>query len=286
MRLLVSFSMGETSAEMAKRIAEGGLPQYDEILYVCANTGEEDELSLVFGDRVNRHYLGGKLVFVESVVRHNTRESCGHREVSFETATRGPSLFEDMARKYGIPGPKYPHCTRSLKLDPITSYVRSLGWEAGSYDTAIGIRKDEVDRISSKAKENRIIYPLATVWSLTKKDINGIWENRPFRLGIKGYEGNCVWCWKKTLRKHYTLITERPEAYDTPRMLERDYALHGHNIDGTPRRLFRGKRRVSDIEAEAAKGFTPFHDENREYSDPVLDLGGGCGESCEIWADE
>lgn len=286
MRLFVSFSAGESSAKMVAKIAEGGLPQYTEIVYGFANTGEEDERSLQFADYVDRTFLGGQLVWLESVVKHNRRESCGHRIVSFDLATRGPALFESMAQKYGLPNKAYPHCTRSLKLDPITSYLRAIGWDAGSYATAIGIRKDEADRVSSKAMENRIIYPLISKWPSTKKDVNEFWDKQPRRLDIKGYEGNCVWCWKKTLRKHYTLMSERPEAYNTPRMLEKNYGLSGHNLDGTPRRIFRENRLVADIEREAAKGFEPFHDENRVYNDPQLDLAGGCGDSCEVFTDE
>lgn len=288
-RLLVSFSGGETSGYMLWQLLNtpGALDQWDEVVVVFANTGEEHELTLKFVNYVDRLFLSEKLIWVESVVRHNQRRSCGHRVVTYETATRGPDLFEDMARKYGIPNKSYPHCTRALKLDPITSYVRDeLGWASGTYDTAIGIRKDEKDRVSSKARERRIIYPLISMFPSTKKDVNEFWRNQNYRLEIAGYQGNCVWCWKKTLRKHYTLIQDDPSTYNTPAMLERDYALHGHNVDGTPRRLFRENRSVADIMAGAKEPFERFHDENRTYNDIVLDVGGGCGDSCEVWTDE
>lgn len=288
-RLLISFSGGETSAYMLWCVLSDPafIRLWDEIVIVFANTGEEHPLTLKFVDYVDRTIAGGCIVWVESVVRHNQRRACGHRVVSYATATQGPDLFIDMARKYGIPNKSYPHCTRSLKLDPITSYVRDeLRWETGSYVTAIGIRKDEMDRVSSKAAENRIIYPLVSMFPATKKDVNAFWKAQPYRLEITGYQGNCVWCWKKTLRKHYTLLTEDPGFYDTPRILERDYSLHGHNVDGTPRTLFRENRTVADLEAGAKEPFEPFHDENRVYDCPALDVGGGCGESCEVWADE
>lgn len=288
-RLLISFSGGETSAYMLWCILNDPAVQtvWDEIVIIFANTGEEHLLTLKFVDYVDRVIAGCQVVWVESVVRHNQRKSCGHRVVDYQSATRGPALFEDMARKYGIPNKSYPHCTRSLKLDPITSYVREeLGWAAGSYVTAVGIRKDEMDRVSAKAKDNGIIYPLVSRYPATKKDVNAFWQRQPYRLEVTGYQGNCVWCWKKTLRKHYTLIQEDPSVYETPKLLERDYALHGHNIDGTPRRLFLENRMVSDLMAGAEQPFEPFHDENRVYDDPLLDVGGGCGDSCEVWADD
>jgi len=277
--------MGETSAYLAKIIADGAMPEYDEVIFVAANTGQEHEKSLVFGDYIDRTFLGGRLVWLESVVRHNRREACGHRIVTFETAHRGGDLFESMIQKYGIPNQSYPHCTRSLKLDPITSYARSIGWESGSYDTAIGIRKDEGDRISSKAAKNRIIYPLVSRFPMEKTDINAFWDKQAYRLEITGYQGNCVWCWKKTLRKHYTLAQDDPKIYDIPARLEREYPLAGHNVDGTPRTFFRGNQSTQDILDGAGKPFKRFHDENRVYDDK-LDLGGGCGESCEVYADE
>lgn len=288
-RLLVSFSGGETSAYMLWCLLNDKevTSCWHEIVIVFANTGEEHPSTLKFVDYVDRNIANCRVVWVESVVRHNQRKSCGHRIVDYSTAIRGPDLFIDMALKYGVPNKSYPHCTRSLKLDPITSYVRDeLKWPSGGYSTAIGIRKDEADRISSKASENGIIYPLVNMFPATKKDVNAFWKKQPCRLEITGYQGNCVWCWKKTLRKHYTLITEDPSRYDTPKMLERDYALHGHNVYGTPRKIFRENKTVKDLITGAQEPFEPFHDENRVYDDPLLDVGGGCGESCEVWSDE
>lgn len=292
-RLVVSFSLGETSAYMAKLVSDGMLPEYDEVIFICANTGQEHEKSLEFGDYVNKKFLGGRLVWVEAIVRHNARESCGHRVVSFDTAHRGSNIFEDMARKYGIPNQSFPHCTRSLKLEPINSYLRSVGWEKGSYDTAIGIRCDEIDRVSVSAKENNIIYPLVNRFPMRKVDINEFWENQPRRLDISGYEGNCVWCWKKTLRKHYTIIQDDQSIYDVPDMLERRYGMHGSNKTGEPRVMFRGNRSTKDLINGSKDPFVRYHDENRVYDnqlkipfDDILDVGGGCGESCEIYSDE
>jgi 3'-phosphoadenosine 5'-phosphosulfate sulfotransferase (PAPS reductase)/FAD synthetase len=50
-RLLVSFSGGETSALMTKLCHERLSDQYDEILTVFSNTGQEDEATLEFVDR-------------------------------------------------------------------------------------------------------------------------------------------------------------------------------------------------------------------------------------------
>lgn len=280
-RLLISFSGGETSALMAKLLLENNRNSYNEIVVIFANTGQEHPRTLDFVNHVDREF-NLNLVWVESVVHHGKRKSCSHKIVSYETASRDGSLFEEMVKKYGISNHAYPHCTRALKLDPITNYARSIGWAKGSYDTAIGIRVDEIDRMSIHAKRNRIIYPLIKDFPMRKMDVNAFWRSQPKRLEITGYQGNCVWCWKKTFRKHYTLIEDDRSWYDLPKRLEADYPLAGYNLDGTPRTFFRGNRSTKDILLEADKPFVRFDDENRKY-DACIDVAGGCGESCEVY---
>lgn len=278
-RLLVSFSGGETSAFMAKHILQSNRYGGWEKVFIFANTGQEHPETLEFVDWMDRTY-DLNLVWVESEVIHGQRKSCGHRIVTFDTAARDGRLFEEMVKKYGIANKAYPHCTRSLKLDPINSYCRSIGWSAGTYITAVGLREDEVDRMSAKAKENRIIYPLISDIPTRKAKINAFWEKQPRRLNIAGYQGNCVWCWKKTKRKHFTLIEDDPGWYDLPARLEREYPTAGHNTDGTARTFFReGMSTVQLLEA-AKQPFTRFHDENRVY-ELDLDTPEGCSESCE-----
>lgn len=217
-RLSVSFSGGETSAYMLLWILENWQSKYDEILVMFANTGQENEETLIFVDQVAK-YANVNVVWLEAKV-HDGRKGCTHRIVDFETASRDGEPFEEMIKKYGIPNQAWPHCNRELKLNPMRSYLRSIGWEKGQYDTAIGIRSDEIDRVRSDHKEERIVYPLAFQNPKSKQEINVFWRDMPFRLQLKGYQGNCKWCWKKTLRKHLTIIDETPEHYDFPRRME------------------------------------------------------------------
>src|SRR5690606_17416823 len=100
----------------------------------------------------------------------------------------------------------------------IQSYMRSIGWK--KYHTAIGIRADEFDRMNANWKKNRFYYPLIKDRQMTKPKINFWWSQQPFRLNLKGYEGNCKWCWKKSTRKLQQLAVERPEYFDFPRAME------------------------------------------------------------------
>jgi len=286
-RLLVSYSGGETSAFMTLWIKENWASEYDVIKVVFANTGQENEETLEFVDRCDL-MLGFNTVWVEAVVDQRVRKGTRHKVVDFQTANRNGDVFEDMIKKYGIPNQNYPHCTRELKLHPITDYVRSIGWGPGTYDTAIGIRVDEIDRMSKKKDEFRFRYPLVSATPMTKPDINTWWSKQPFRLELKGYQGNCKWCWKKTLRKHLTLIDEDVSTYDFPTRMERLYRYAGRSKDNSPRVFFREGRDTDALLLESLREFEPFHDDAQVFNyDPELDApGGGCTESCETFSDE
>ena len=83
------------------------------------------------------------------------------------------------------------------------------------YHTAIGIRADETHRINwESAKRHKYIYPLAVDFRVDSKYIRKFWSNQDFDLNLKDYEGNCDMCWKKSKRKLYTLIQDRPELIE------------------------------------------------------------------------
>lgn len=300
-RLFISFSGGETSALMMLWILLNWRDRYDDIRVVFANTGQENEKTLVFVDRVSKHF-GVDIVWVEAVVHQGERRATTHRVVTFETASRQGEPFEEVIRKYGITNKVYTHCTPELKRRPMESYLASIGWAKGTYDTAIGIRADEADRISSQSKKRRLVYPLLSAWPTTKPEVNAFWRAQPFRLGLKGYEGNCSWCWKKSLRKHLTIIGETPEVYDFPRRMEALYGDVGAEFvpkpgykplpEGYRRHFFRGGASTDDLFGAFRNrrgAFSPAPDDADVYPDfdPDLDTpGGGCVESCEVYGDD
>lgn len=290
-RLLVSFSGGETSGYMLALCQKEIFSRYKEVKVVFANTGQENEKTLEFVDKCGKLF-GVEVVWLEADVDMTPRAGTKHKIVSFETADRSGRVFEEMIKKYGIPNQAYPHCTRELKLQPITSYCRSIGWEKGSYHIAIGIRVDEIDRMDAQARQKGIIYPLITLRPTTKPMINEFWASMPFSLGLKGYQGNCTWCWKKSFRKHFTLMRESPEIYEFPMKME---ALHGgagaNNGGDYERVFFRGNRSTKDVIRmyELAGDFAPAEDDAKVLSqvdwvgfNELLDISGNCTESCEV----
>ena len=290
--LCLSFSMGETSAFMTNWCLNNLKDEYNMVV-VCANTGEEDEKSLEFGDRCDKHF-GYNMVWVEASVDPEFGNGTRAKVVTFETASRNGEPFESVISKYGIPNQAFPHCTRELKSAPIHSYLKhQLGWD--DYYTAIGIRSDETGRINwVTAKANNLIYPLVTLIRMTKPKINTFWNNQPFRLTIKGYEGNCKTCWKKSNRKLMTISKEHPEYFDFFRKMETkygDYKPESRADFSKAITFFRKGQTVNDIFEDAKFPFRPAIDDRllttiqMDIWEEELDSNFGCTESCEPFLD-
>lgn len=296
-KLLVSFSGGETSAFMAQWLKRLKSHEYD-MIFVFANTGQENEETLEFVQKCDDYFELG-VHWIEAVFSKD--QGTRHKIVDFKTASRNGEPFEQGIIKHGIPNRNNKWCSRDLKLRAIQSFVkREVGWEIGSYYTAIGIRNDEIDRVSESRKENKIIYPLVTDQPMSKPKINFWWRNQPFRLELKGYQGNCKWCWKKSHNKLMTIAIESPEYFDFPREMEAKYgeyipehkkehlAEKGVEID-LPITFFREKWSVKDIFRNSKKPFKKQHDDSDVYSwqtsilDVDLDASNGCSESCEVY---
>lgn len=289
-KLLISFSGGETSAYMTQYLLNNKQDEFDMIV-VFANTGQENESTLQFVRDCEKHF-DFKSVWVECVTNPVNGKGVSFRIVDFESASRNGEPFEDMIKKHGIPNAATPHCSRELKRNTIKAYAKSIGWKG--YYTAIGIRADEVNRISDKAIKEKLYYPLANEHPKTKININQFWHAMPFRLALKGYEGNCKVCWKKSLRKLMTIALENPDSFDFFERMEKKY---GHFIPESrkhntkikpPFRFFRGHLSVSDIKEMSNTYFELATDDSKntiEFQKKVLqlDLFGGCIESCEVF---
>tara|TARA_Y100001938_G_C7991756_1_gene379875 strand:- start:120 stop:950 length:831 start_codon:yes stop_codon:yes gene_type:complete len=218
-KLLVSFSGGETSAYLAKWLIDSKSNIYD-MIFVFANTGDEEEETLKFIDLCSKKW-DINIVWVEAVVHHKQRVSSSHKIVNFETASRNREPFKEVIKKYGIPNQNFLHCNREMKLNPINSYVKSIGWT--NYKTAIGIRNDEVDRVNKNRKKLGLIYPLITDKPTTKQEISYWWSKQDFRLKLKSYNTNCRTCWKKSDKILAQIYRENPNYFDFNKEMEKKY---------------------------------------------------------------
>lgn len=265
-----------------------------EIVITFVNTGKEEEATLDFVDAVDRNFCrprGHRVIWLEAVIRPG-RKGPAAKEVAYETADRTGAPFEAAIAKYGIPCQSHPQCTSRLKEEPMNWYRRNvIGWLPGTYDTAIGIRADEIDRVSSKKEEKRFIYPLAD-WGWRKRDVSQYMARFEWDLKIPGdHHGNCDCCWKKSLRKLLTRAKEDPNVFAWWGRMERKYGMISNGEpQQEPRVFFRENRSAQDIITLAqTKDFQPYEDDkydNPELFDRWWDTGSACGESCEIGADD
>jgi len=286
-RLLVSFSGGRTSGYMTWRILQEWKDKYDDIVVLFANTGLEHEKTLEFVRNCDEHF-GFNTVWLEAVVNPEWGKGTKHKIVDYDSASRQGQPFEDVVSVYGIPNVDNPICTRELKLGPMKSYVRGVGWKAGTYDQVVGIRADEIDRMSPSADKFRILYPLVG-WCVTKQSVRDWWSTQVFDLGIRELEGNCVTCLKKSDRKLLTLAAENPQAFDFFAKLEDKYPMVGQAAKrhGVAQVFFRRYRSAKDILASSREPFTPWTPTTADqqvglFSLDEMDISNGCTESCEV----
>jgi len=275
--LVVSVSGGETSMMMAHWLRENA-PQHYRLVFLFANTGEEREETLKFINRCSVEWRM-PIVWLEAVV-HKGKKACTHKVVSFKKALRKGEPFEKMLAKYAISNNSYPHCTRELKLNPILHYMKKHhlknAWRG------VGIREDENHRKAIGATNNKIVYPFIDWVRITKKDVKKFWSSQTFNLGLDEHEGNCKWCWKKSDRKLFTLIQDRPDDFIFPANMEKKYGMLRPREDGSPQVFYRKHRNTKDMINQATnEKFTRFTEPDWSYDDE-LDLGGSCGDTeCE-----
>jgi len=197
-----------------------------------------------------------------------------------------------MIKKYGIPNVSTPHCTRELKANPIKSFGKSY-FKGEKYQIAIGIRVDEIDRMSSNRKKLGIIYPLISNIPMTKPKINFWWNMQPFRLELEGYQGNCVACYKKSNSKLFKTANKNPIFFNGFGLLEGRY---GHFIPESRRKImiekglnpedlypitfFSGNRSAYDIIIQSKDFNGDGIDDSQNLEE--FDLN---NESCEVFTD-
>jgi len=292
--LLVSFSGGETSAFMAqwlnKHYEEFG---YENIVFVFANTGLENEETLEFVERCDKHFKLN-IQWVEADVIHEYKKGTKYTRTDFDNASRNGEPFEQMISKYGIPNQANPQCTRELKGAPIMAFGK-VWFNGEKYHTAIGIRKDEIDRMNADAKKLGFVYPLiqSDMIPASKPMVNLYWRSMPFRLELKGYQGNCKTCWKKSDKKLYQIAKENPQAFDFMSKMELKYGnffppqriekwVKEGKIIPKDITFFRNNRNAIQMIEESKTWSGKIKNDADQYT-YQLDLLGG--ESCEVFSE-
>jgi hypothetical protein len=143
--------------------------------------------------------------------------------------------------------------------------------------------------MNANYKKERIIYPLISrdYIPMTKPKINFWWKQQPFRLELKGYEGNCKTCWKKSNKKLYKIAQEHEEWFGFMSDMEAKYPRVGAEFekeDGhlrNDRVFFRGSKTAKQIIEESKSWEGVVKDDSNFYSfqEDLFE-----SESCEVWS--
>lgn len=274
----ISFSGGRTSGYMTKLLLDNLSNEYDFIV-TFANTGLEHSKTLDFVNNCDK-YFGFNTVWLEADVYHGERKGTSFKIVDYASASRNGEPYEQMIKKYGIPGVTHPHCTRELKLAPMRSYLKSLNVHHTTIPTAIGIRNDETRRISPQAEANNIVYPLIHMWPADKQDVLDWWEDQLFDLDIEEWEGNCRLCFKKSLKKQFKQLDTDVSIVHWYKKMEYLYSSNGSNKEvGFKRAFFRNNLTIDSLVGlwEQDRKGNPTPTRLNPYEDS------GCSESCEVY---
>lgn len=282
--IIVAFSGGESSAYALKLVLEKYKETHKIIVCFC-NTGEEDEETFIFTQKISDFY-NIDIVWLEyesergfNIVNFNT----AYRITEFEETNEYPNHpFHKWVKDYGLP--QYPErtCTREMKERTISRYLSSIGVMPRMCVRVVGIRYDEISKRKPNSKQ---YYPLI-LNGITKSFLNRFYQKQmPFRLNLASYLGNCGACISKGLRNLCTIAREAPNKFRFFNFLNMKYGNGNHT--------FYMKYKTIDDIFEMAKNKTiksakdnrlDFEYQQDLFFDAELDTEGYCAESCEAFS--
>lgn len=284
--IFASVSAGYSSVLMAIMLRTW-YPEHN-IIYGMANTSKERPESLEFMQKASE-YFGFELVWVEAVIHMEHGKGTGYNIVDYKDLKRKGEIFERGIQKYGIPSKINKWCNRELKLIPMKKFCDDV-FGVNNYSVAIGIRIDEIDRVSKDYKTNNIFYPLID-HGINKRERNKFWKDKPVKLKIKAYEGNCDACFEKSLRKLLTIYKENYTIFDWwiemfkkygTTQLEGKEAYNSYIINDGYTNFLRKNMSFEELVSLAEKPFSKATDEYI-YKNDLFDQEGDCGSSCVVW---
>lgn len=284
--IFCSVSSGYSSVLMAIMMPKW-YPDHN-IIYAMANTSKEREESLKFMDECDKHF-NLNMTWIEAIIHQEKGKGTDYKVTNFENLKRNGEVFEEGIKKYGIPNKANKWCNRDMKLVPLKKYADNI-FGLNNYSIAVGIRADEIDRVSSKYRENNVFYPLIDN-KVDTKYRNKFWKDQPIKIEIPAYKGNCDMCFEKSNRKLMTILKEEPDRGKWwSKMVEKygQIELEGKNsynwaINEYGRNSF--YREYNTIEDLVKLAERPFHKATDEYvyENDLFDLEGDCGSGCQVF---
>ena len=282
--IICATSAGLTSVMMSIKMKEW-YPNCS-VVNVFLNTGKEDVRSLQFMNQCDIHY-DLNLVWLEAIINKDKGIGTNYKITSFDKLDLNGKMFEQGIKKYGIPSRVNKWCNRELKLNPLEKYANDL-FGANNWCLALGIRTDEIDRISDKYKENNTFYPPFEN-GIDSRLRNKFWSQEQIKLNIKGYEGNCEFCFEKSKRKRMTIAIENPDKLIWWNEMERKYSLvliegkdqYNEMVKNGGAYFGRMNESIEKIIEDAKKPFSKATDEYI-YENDLFDFESDCGNNCVI----
>lgn len=271
MKKVISFSGGRTSAYLVALMRND-----PDARFVFMDTGAEHPATYDFVRNVAINF-GIDLVCLRVDVNPELGKGNGYKIVKIDGI--GPDLapWKAMIEKYGVPYVGGAFCTDRMKLVPFTKYCNDT-FGKGNFETWLGIRADEPNRLSPKQG----IRYLAEISDFEKIDVLQWWKSQEFDLGIDEWNGNCVFCMKKSDLKLAAAQRDNPGAYfDFIEMIHGDSVRVGERT-GDASQMYRKKRSLEQLIA-AFDGLTGGEIKERIRGAKMLDSG-SCSESCEVFS--
>lgn len=286
--IVCTVSAGYSSGLMAAKIAEW-YPDHN-IIYVFSNSGKEHIESIKFLIKMKKNFKL-KITVLEPEIQGN-KKGTKYKKIKLVHLHKldlNGKNFEKGIKKYGIPSVANKWCTRELKNNPIKKYA-DYYFGKNNYSIAIGIRADEIDRISKYYNENNIFYPLIEK-GITTKERNKFWSDQKINLKIPAYMGNCEWCFEKSNRKNLTHYLIEPKSIKWWGDMQKKYSktkIKGkkqynsmiENFGGAY--PFRGNISIEQLVKLAEKPFTKATDEYI-YENDLFDFEDDCGSGCSVF---
>jgi 3'-phosphoadenosine 5'-phosphosulfate sulfotransferase (PAPS reductase)/FAD synthetase len=227
------------------------------------------------------------LIWLEAVINEKKNIGTRYKITNFQSLDIEGKLFEEGIKKYGIPSRVNKWCNRVLKLESLEKYANDL-FGKNNWCLALGIRTDEIDRISENYKTNNVFYPPFEN-NIDSRLRNKFWNEQPIKLKIKGYQGNCDFCFEKSKRKRMTIAIENPEKLIWWNEMEKKYSLI--EIEGKEQYnsivknggVFFGRMNesIEEIIESSKKPFAKSTDEYI-YENDLFDFEDDCGQNCNI----
>lgn len=205
MKKVVSFSMGRSSGKtVLLALDEFGVENVDIVLM---DTGAEHPLSYQFAkDMVE--YFGVNVVCLRGDFDQPLGKAVSYSVVEIGELKHDLKPFKAMMKKYGTPYIGGMFCTDRMKLQPFKKYCDNK-YGKNNYETILGIRADEPKRLRDKP----FISYLADLCDDDKQDVLDFWSEQVFDLQIEEWNGNCVFCPKKSNLKLVAAQRDNPSLY-------------------------------------------------------------------------